>query len=63
MDDLVDIQFLNGYVLESNKKKKIQGNIFEVLRNGLPEEAHTIEITKYILEQCIDSLSNIGLKL
>ncbi len=63
MSELLNIQFLNGYVLIPSKSKEVQESIFKVLKNGLPEEAHTLEITKYILDQCINSLPSIGLKL
>lgn len=49
--------------LNQQMVSKICESVIAVIANGLPEEAHTIEVFHYILEQTEDSLGSKLLKL
>ena len=50
-------------VVHEDDIKKICENVISVLKEGLPEEAHTIEVLDFVLKECGQSLQNKILKL
>lgn len=43
--------------------QRICGDVISVIKKGLPEEAHTIEVFDYVLSECRQSLLHKTLNL
>ena len=63
MNKLYDIQFSNGYLIDTETMSKVVEAIFAALKQELPEEAQCYEIIKYVLSEAEKELERMKVNL
>lgn len=63
MNKLYDIQFSNGYLIDTETMSKVVEAIFAALKQELPEEAQCYEIIKYVLSEVEKELERMKVNL
>lgn len=63
MNKLYDIQFSNGYLIDTETMSKVVEAIFAALKQELPEEAQCYEIIKYVLSEAEKKLEVMPINL
>ena len=63
MNKLYDIQFSNGYQIDTETMSKVVEAIFAALKQELPEEAQCYEIIKYVLSEAEKELEGLPINL
>lgn len=63
MNKLYDIQFSNGYQIDTETMSKVVEAIFATLKQELPEEAQCYEIIKYVLSEVEKELEGVKVRL
>lgn len=63
MNKLYDIQFSNGYLIDTETMSKVVEAIFAALKQELPDEAQCYEIIKYVLSEAEKELERMKVNL
>ena len=63
MENWADAKNRNNVTLEQRVIDKVVADALQIIKNGLPEEAQTVEILEYIVSKLKDRIKECHLKL